>query len=158
MEILRRSKMEFITVEQFKEQSIEVQKVFLDWWNPSIGDIFSSDILIGIGVITSDKFNKEGYISLLTEGQLRKFIEDKLEQIHYENDGRKIELDITHNNGFTCIEEGVYGSAKGVKRVEWIIENELGKKYNLLQAYWKVACIVAKEEVDEEYSKKNKEI
>lgn len=41
--------MEFITVDQFEEQSKEVQKVFLDWWKPSVGDIFGSDILIGRG-------------------------------------------------------------------------------------------------------------
>ena len=32
--------MEFITVEQFKEQPKEVQKVFLDWWQPRVWDIF----------------------------------------------------------------------------------------------------------------------
>lgn len=150
--------MEFITVKEFKEQSQEMQKVFLDWWKPSVGDLFTwigqdKHNMSELGCCCSElqaeiTYKNKGVdnrIPLFTEGQLRKFIEDKLEQIHYENDGRKIELDITHNNGFTRIEEGIYGSAKGVKRVEWIIENELSKKYDLIQAYWKVACIVAEE-------------
>lgn len=153
--------MEFITVEQFKEQPVGVQKVFLDWWETNLSEV---DL---IGYIGKSEAYKECFpslgrnvavkcfemgieiIPLLTEGQLRKFIEDKLEQIHYENDGRKIELDITHNNGFTRILEGVYGSAKGVKRVEWIIEDGWGKRYDLLKAYWKVACSVAKEGLNE---------
>jgi hypothetical protein len=134
MEILRRYSMEFITVEQFKEQPIEVQKVFLDWWNPSIGDIFSSDILIGIGVITSDKFNKEGYISLLTEGQLRRFIEGKLGG-----------LNIYYDSGELCVEYESYRSAEGDCDVgEYKAECD-----DLLEGYWKVACIVAKEGLDE---------
>lgn len=168
--------MEFITVEQFKEQSKEVQKVFLDWWNESRYDLVClewdatkelvnemginleigiknkistyEEIIIYLNNLECLGIENKELIPLFTEGQLRKFIEDKLEQIHYENDGRKIELDITHNNGFTRILEGVYGSAKGVKRVEWIIEDGWGKRYDLLKAYWKVACMIAEEEVD----------
>lgn len=148
--------MEVITVEQFKEQPVEAQKVFLDWWQPQEFDIYTykEDLKPRIvtetdieDVYTNELYNiKSGFaIPLFTEGQLRAFIEEKLEEIHYENDGRRIELDITHNNSFMRIEEGVCGSIKGVKRVEWIIENELGKRYDLIQAYWEVACEIAKE-------------
>ena len=114
-------RMEFITVEQFKEQPKEVREVFLDWWQPSIGDIFifttdefdNSDS--NIGVLASDKqikitnTSKGKYrIPLFTEGQLRKFISDKL----------------------IC-----------ERQIE-----RLGD--NILQAYWKAACMVAKEELD----------
>lgn len=105
---------------------------------------FKTELLASLSYIGEHKYYDK-IIPLFTEGQLRNFIENKLEQIHYQNDGRKIELDITHNNNFTRIEEGVIGSIKNIKRVEWAIENELGKKYNLLQAYWKVACMIAKE-------------
>lgn len=148
--------MEFITVEQFQKQPKEVQKVFLDWWQPQEFDIYAYKEDLKPRRVTEtdieDVYNNEVYnvksgfaIPLFTEGQLREFIEDKLEQIHYENDGRRIELDITHNNNFTRIEEGVIGSNKGIKRVEWTIENEFGKKYDLLQVYWQVACQIAKE-------------
>lgn len=115
--------MEFITVEQFQEQPKEVQEVFLDWWQPSIGDLFSSDILIGMGVITSRKFDKDGYIPLFTEGQLRKFIEDKK--------GKIVEVNLF------C---GGYSVVTAYRKCEIY---DLGK--DLLQAYWKVACQIARE-------------
>lgn len=123
--------MEFITVDQFEEQSKEVQKVFLDWWKPSVGDIFGSDILIGRGVITSDRFDKEGYIPLFTEGQLRRFIEDK-----------------TNTDtilGISDCKEYVIALIKNDDELYEMIDT---KETNLLQAYWKVACMVAKEEVN----------
>lgn len=123
--------MKFITVDQFEEQSKEVQKVFLDWWKPSVGDIFGSDILIGRGVITSDRFDKEGYIPLFTEGQLRRFIEDK-----------------TNTDtilGISDCKEYVIALIKNDDELYEMIDT---KETNLLQAYWKVACMVAKEEVN----------
>lgn len=131
--------MEFITVEQFKEQPVEVQKVFLDWWKPRIGDIFifntdeydNSDSNIGvlgsIKQINITRRSKGKYrIPLFTEGQLRKFIEESIGRIAL------IELDYDTYN---------------------IILRNRGKAYitgesDLLQAYWKVACMIAKEEVD----------
>jgi hypothetical protein len=152
--------MEYITEEQFSEQPKEIQKVFLEWWKPSVGDLYCNiynnqqdnvlvinNCQIEFSKSFTEDIKKFGY-PLLTEGQLRKFIEDELERIHYENDGRRIELDILHNNNFTTILEGVMGSEKGIKRVEWVFENELGKKYNLLQVYWKVALELAKQEVN----------
>ena len=154
--------MEFISAEEFLKQDEKVQKIFLDWWKPNIGDllfyletegIFMNESVTKITICKWDdeeyleikSLSKHDVIPLLTEGQLRQFIEDRLELIHYENDGRKIELDITHNNNFTRIEEGL---STGVReRVTWIIEDELGKKYNLLQVYWQVSIEIAKEEV-----------
>ena len=136
--------MEFITVEQFKEQPIEVQEVFLDWWEPEIGDIFDWNKAKGevsndlrkmeccnseniIEITNCFKGIKEGdRIPLFIEGQLRKFIEDSIGRIAL------IELDYDTYN---------------------IILRNRGKAYitgesDLLQAYWKVACMIAKEEVD----------
>lgn len=135
--------MEFITVEQFKEQPKEVQKVFLDWWKPSVGDIFifntdeydNSDSNIGvlgsIKQINITRRSKGKYrIPLFTEGQLRKFIEDKT--------GHKVDCcfycekyDIN-----TCEDDGLY-----IKKYEDIDDD-------LLQAYWKVACMIAKESLN----------
>lgn len=137
--------MEFITVEQFKEQPIEVQKVFLDWWKPSIGDIYSfidieeyaNDMSV-IQLLSSriqtkiaNNCKEEGNrIPLFTEGQLRKFIEDKT--------GYK-KIDIT----ISPLEKGYYIELSDE-------EYHIQKSYHilgddLLQAYWKVACMVAKE-------------
>lgn len=128
--------MEFITVEQFQEQPLEVQKVFIDWWQPEIGDIFQFATVdfdnddSTIGVISGKKQIKiaewgkgEYRIPLFTEGQLRKFIEDKK--------GKIVEVNLY------C---GGYSIVTAYRKCE--IDN-LGK--DLLQAYWKVACMIAKE-------------
>lgn len=144
--------MEFITVEQFKEQSKEVQKVFLDWWKSNISEV---DL---IGYIGKSKAYEECFPSLVrninikcfeigieiaplfTEGQLRKFIEDKsngivkLIQWHIEDSQiskRGYAIDILRKNEYHVTYH----------------YKDLGE--DLLQAYWKVACMIAKEEVDE---------
>lgn len=142
--------MEFITVEQFQEQPLKVQKVFIDWWQPEIGDIF--DWIKSKGEVKSDlrkmeccnseniiemtnffKGIKEGdRIPLFTEGQLRKFIEDKLDM--------KIQCEI-HPLTLDYIILVKNNSGNKV----WM---HTGKE-DLLQAYWKAACMIAKEEVDE---------
>lgn len=132
--------MEFITVEQFKEQSKEVQKVFLDWWNNIISeyDLVQDENRVMLykdylerGCIENDSY------PLFTEGQLRKFIEDKTEcRINitfYPHDGYDIEITKPHYTDGYCLTE---------KTFENLSED-------LLEAYWKVACMVAKEEWDE---------
>lgn len=133
--------MEFITVEQFKEQPKEVQEVFLDWWKPRIGDIFifntdeydNSDSNIGvlgsIKQINITRRSKGKYrIPLFTEGQLRKFIEDKT--------GCRIE---------TVIGIMGYCFVFRLKDSRWEKDRLSIVTDDLLQAYWKVACMVAKE-------------
>lgn len=151
MESLRRFNVEFITAEQLKEQPKEIQKVFLDWWKPSNGDIYL-DVYMNNKVIecchhikfmNNEDINymKEDNdaIPLFTEGQLRKFIEDKTSGI--------VKLIQWH------IEDGQISKRGYV--IDILRKNEYHVTYHyqdlggdLLQAYWKVACIIAKEEVD----------
>lgn len=143
--------MEFITVEQFKEQPVEIQKVFIDWWKPSELDLvsipFAESILCKyrypttieyyehegeniISTIDERKLLKSKATPLFTEGQLRKFIED--------NTRYKIESNL-YRNGYDiylCEDDGCY-----IKAYESVDKD-------LLQAYWKVACMIAREEVD----------
>lgn len=142
--------MEFIRVEQFKEQPKEIQEVFLNWWKCDYGDLYyyneypleykdfeiiDSDLECDIEG-DFDYFKSIGVIPIFTEGQLRKFIEDKTECriniIFYPHDGYDIEITKPHYTDGYCLTEKTF-------------EN-LGE--DLLQAYWKVACIIAKEEVD----------
>lgn len=133
--------MEFINPEEFKNQPKEIQEVFMEWWKPSMGDLFCDiDAFFmehmgclletdKIEIINDDK--KHGYyIPLFTEGQLRKFIENKMcgriETIDYLSDGYDFYYYDEYNNQY-CIGE------------------ELGD--DLLQAYWKVALEIAKESV-----------
>ncbi|WP_462392502.1 hypothetical protein [Clostridium cadaveris] len=130
--------MEFITVEQFKEQPLEVQKVFLDWWKPSIGDIFmdlapnSKKKLLAIedkGNCVDIELIKREVIPLLTEGQIRRFIEDKKGEI--------VEIDL-YCGGYSIVTE--------YRNFEL---GNLGR--DLLQAYWKAAYKIASEEIKLEF-------
>lgn len=135
--------MEFITVEQFKEQPVEVQKMFLDWWKPRIGDIFifntdeydNSDSNIGvlgsIKQINITRRSKGKYrIPLFTEGQLRKFIEDKT--------GGKVDASFGGKT-YTVYSNEDFGL---IFKMYEDIDSDL------LQAYWKVACMIAKEDLN----------
>ena len=131
--------MEYISAEEFLKQPKEVQEVFKDWWKPQSSDLFQYkhlfnvvDCLCGEAISPFNEdyvvFKKE-CIPLLTEGQLRKFIEDKtkykLEISYYEINGYDISLTDGKTNYFNYL--------------------DLGR--DLLQAYWKVACEIAKEEL-----------
>ena len=147
--------MENITAEQFLEQPKEVQKVFIDWWNPSIGDLYLNtpgnreDFEQIVEVIYSqelanDAYNNKNcnmkesrgdYFPLLTEGQLRKFIEDKT----------GCYIDISHNSMDTCIQLCDKEDEYPIGEWEWqYLSNDL------LQAYWKVAVEIASKEVKEQ--------
>ena len=82
--------MDYISGKEFLNQSKEVQKVLLNWWQPNAGDLFNYKhrfycVDYSQGTVISPLnnasintvFNKKECIPLLTEGQLRKFIEDK---------------------------------------------------------------------------------
>lgn len=130
--------MEFITVEQFQEQSKEIQQVFLDWWQPSKGDIYCNlynnqqDNVLAINDCQLDIFKsfkddiKLYGIPLLTEGQLHKFIEDKTKT--------KIETSLTVYNQYALWLVKVKGQD---------YETFDTREEDLLQAYWKVACMIA---------------
>ena len=111
--------MKFISAEEFLKQDEDVQRVFTDYFD-------HKEILFEDGSIYFGTFNYL-YTPLLTEGDLREFIEDKtggIETIvHFkEYDIRTLPL-----------VGGIYGND---------IYEDLGN--DLLQAYWKVAIEIAK--------------
>ena len=140
--------LEYISAEEFLKQPIEIQKVFLNWWKPSLGDLFVYDksntksfaVLYADGEIENYIYNKgdDDFKSfktkafpLLTEGQLRKFIEDKT--------GFKVEVRLTGYTDIDTYDISFGFGEKGVMR-------NLGT--DLLQAYWAVAFEIAKEKVN----------
>jgi hypothetical protein len=155
--------MDYIAAEQFLKQPKEVQKVFLDWWKPQMHDLFFRDfrrendegqflrgIYIGCIQDNETKINAERskssdieyapFTLLFTEGQLRKFIEDKakntIKLIHY------------HPYDNDIAKEGYEIDLLDIKNVSVTdIYTNLGT--DLLQAYWKVACKIATNEVSE---------
>ena len=137
--------MEFIEPEQFLKEDKEVQKVFIKWWKPSIGDLFWFETVnfYHLGLITHEKIKVfQTDCPAFTEGQLRKFIEDKTNCI--------VKIGTTHVrhkekvNYFFILDYYI--------RPKEIIRN-LGN--NLLQAYWQVAVQIAREEVLNEKNNKN---
>ncbi len=162
--------MEYISAEEFLKQPVEVQNVFLEWWKPSKGDLVNKVVYIHnmsfnkvgcidyewlIDIKESEDININdpeevkqfvldyiGDFPLLSEGQLRKFIEDKTSGI---------------------IDIGYYGDSEGGYEIkiykldykkDFVLDDETGRFENytfeelgkdLLQAYWKVACEIAKE-------------
>ncbi len=134
--------MEYISAEEFLKQPKEVQEVFLKWWQPSEGDLFIFDVnkldfkecvlfvmddyIRGINAL----YNPNECIPMLAEGQLRKFIEDKT--------GNKTTTEFYQITGYDiAIEDGTM-----------IINDSFdGLGEDLLQAYWKVACEIAKEQL-----------
>lgn len=136
--------MEFITVEQFQKQPKEVQKVFLDWWQPQEFDIYAYKEDLKPRRVTEmdieDVYNNEVYnvksgfaIPLFTEGQLREFIEDKtgckLDATFFLWDGYTVEISKKYEEEGYCISQKAF--------------EHLGE--DLLQAYWKVACEIAEQ-------------
>lgn len=124
--------MEFITKEQFLEQPKGIQKVILGWWELSIGDLVDYKYYLPRVACIEDKdtlnflnYHKKDCIPLLTEGQLRKFIEDNIQD--------KM-TDLKY-----CINPENFLSMPQYK-IEGVNSNE----QNLLQAYWKVALEIAK--------------
>lgn len=141
--------MKYISAEQFQEQPKEVQKVLLNWWKPSIGDLFiwvSSDIesehtlrkvecctsINMVELTSSHKGLNEGErIPLLTEGQLREFIEDETE--YRLLIGNKFKYSVR-----------VFKDSPGIVGNEYLVMDN-----DLLQAYWQVTCKIAMEVTNE---------
>lgn len=143
--------MEFISAEEFLKQPKEVQEVFLEWWEPSIGDLFSwiknnyeyendlrkleccnSDNIVEMTKIFKG-INEGDRIPLLSEGQLRKFIEDKTEG--------KVEFypDVYYGERYYTIM--IRDSGCGGDDPEFEVDAD-----DVLQAYWKVAIQIAEQE------------
>lgn len=132
--------MNYISAEEFLNQDKKVQEVFLDWWQPSEGDLLNIDYEIDFVMALDDDYicgyeyaytKEEITCPLLTEGQLRQFIEDKMKCI-VENAWDGLDYDIYLVDKLTGVD---------------VLENYFNLGNDLLKAYWKVACEIAKNEV-----------
>ena len=132
--------MEFIKAEEFLKQPVEVQKVFLEWWKPSVGDLYIDDVenmyLVIDGQTDQERWNRlktrGDIIPLLSEGQLRQFIED-----YFNKSDSKVELEWC-NDGYT------------INIVSKINDEKVFREFSTsetepIQAYWKVATQISKE-------------
>lgn len=143
--------MEFITIEKFREQPKAIQEVFLDWWECDYGDLYyyNEDLLEYKDVEIIDNnlecdlngdfkyFKSIGPIPLFTEGQLRKFIEEKTEGILVAS------CNVIGSRLISIVKKDeILGGVKTIRRTHF------GEGIDLLEAYWRLACRIAKEEVD----------
>ena len=137
--------MEYIKAEQFLSHTKEVQEGLLNWWNPSIGDLYTYAIeneqdyselncVTSINVVKMTSRNKGERIPLFTEGQLRKFIEEKTGGIVKVIQWHIEESDL-YKKGYS-----IDILARDKYSVTYSYGN-LGK--DLLKAYWKIACSLA---------------
>lgn len=144
--------MKFISAEEFLKQPKEVQKVFLDWWKCDNGDLYVNNyelktegnycnvrccnIELESNLEGEWEWFKDESTPLLTEGQIRKFIEDKT------NGHVDLAYYAYKENGFRgyTLETWLYNPYKCTKQFK-----DLGD--NLLQAYWQVALKIIEEEL-----------
>ena len=139
--------MEYIKAEQFLSQTKDVQEIFLNWWKPNIGDLYTYAIednqdyrelncITSVNVARLTERNKGERIPLFTEGQLRKFIEEKAEckvMVEYTSCGNIVIK--------TCIEDEVTGSLKCNRKLTFPIN-----KFNLINSYWETAIKIIKDQ------------
>ncbi len=145
--------MEFISAKDFLNLDKEIQKVFINWWKPSMGDLFRNGegkyalhkaVYVSpnnIGdtnifcALSEDKFyKKEKVVPLFTEGQLRKFIEEKTESKIIIQPSFEGKYHVGYDKYCAWSESGDY--------------SEIVYCDDLLQAYWQVAVQIAKESIN----------
>ena len=149
--------MKYIKAEEFLQQPKEIQKVFLDWWQPEEFDIYVNKELEKHRVTQTDLeddvcnyYLKTEYIPLLTEGQLREFIENKTSELAKAQCKMKIEyktkdeIEESKSNSNLSLQsqEGYFIQITSTEFMGGIMEfHDLGT--DLLKAYWQVACKIA---------------
>lgn len=151
--------MKYIKAEEFLQQPKEIQKVFLDWWQPEEFDIYVNKELEKHRVTQTDLEDDvcNYYLSvesvpLLTEGQLREFIEDKTSELAKTQCKMKIEyktkdeIEESKSNSNLSLQsqEGYFIQITSTEFMGGIMEfHDLGT--DLLKAYWEVAYKIAYE-------------
>lgn len=139
--------MEFTKLEQFKSLDENIQKVLLNWWKPKRYDLYiDSNDMSQVECLDYINDNDEGIIyysmrdnmsiiedmiPLLTEGQLRRFIEDKSKCKNIEISG-----DIETGQYYADFYEEIYSG------IEIDTIKNLG--IDKFKAYWTLALIFAK--------------
>ena len=128
--------MKFIKAEEFLKQDNEVQKVLLRWFNENISDYDlvqdENRIMLYKDYLKRECIENDSY-PILTEGQIRRFIEDKT--------GCKVVPDLFGKEEYVI---GLFYMGKNcfLDKADY---GNLGT--DLLQAYWKVAIQIIKEEL-----------
>ncbi|SHJ14104.1 hypothetical protein [Clostridium magnum] len=151
--------MEYINSEEFLKQPNKVQDAFKTWlednlnvhdwvklieedtvlWVDSVMDTRKDNINVGrvfyLGkCVCWSSIHDPNVVPLLTEGQLRKFIEEKTES--------KISTNIGDEGYQITLFKFTEGNKEEYNNTEFYREfNELGN--DLLQAYWQVVCKIA---------------
>ncbi len=148
--------MQYISTEEFLKQDEKIRKDFIDWWQPEFGDLFLEDYrnedseINVVGCVPINKKHFEDYngkihyktdltIPLLTESQLRNFIEENLDGCNiyfesYTNGDTKLIVEYEYNKGIEDCDVAEY-------------ETECD---DMLEGYWEIACMIANTKIKEE--------
>lgn len=117
--------MEYISAEEFLKQNEKVQRTLKEYFDQEL-ILYSFNNSVNYGVF----YDVIDEIPLLTEGDIRKFIEDRT--------GCKVTL--VQSNSLP-VEIWLSSVDVNIKRISSI------DKFDVLQAYWKVAIEIIKEEL-----------
>ena len=139
--------MQYISAEEFLKQPSEVRKVFRDWWkeNMQICDLYETtgkrsiiSHIEGREHLNAVKDFIDDTIPLLTEGQLRKFIEDKT--------GGTIDLYYTHmeDKYYKTINKAKYLELSDLREI--IFRMRFKSDEDIFNGYWKCALKIARGE------------
>lgn len=139
--------MEYISAEEFLKQDKKVQEVFINWWkgNKSVTDIVTikinkerwrTHLLLDVDLAVFEI--GEDLIPLFTEGQIRKFIEDKTKYRVQVLPYKGINLNLRNKINLMSIDGINHGCFSGLDK-------------NLVKAYWEVSVQIAKGEGEKAY-------
>jgi hypothetical protein len=146
----------YISAEEFLNQSDKVQKVLLDWWKPSVGDLFTTkrvyddiDVIIDFveteiyGMNNTFKGNIYSSVDmalipfpLLNMSQLINFIEEKVKY--------KIDFRINSNNNYLFYKVNAEETFYHVWLFDVFAEINAG---NILQALWQAVIKLIEEDI-----------
>jgi hypothetical protein len=128
----------FISLEEFKSQSEEVQKALIDTWEPQIGDLFTKGEEYSRKIMGIDDEIQVG-ITMRSKGKSR-FPLFNLQQLINVIEGKTgTKVQIIYNNSYTID----VGYIDDFKIESWDAYEDVGQ--DLLEAIWKVACKVVQE-------------
>ena len=135
--------MNYITVEQFMGLSEEIRKVFIDWWQPKMHDLFLAKLgeIGDLKCCIGDKYTLE---QITQNKGVNKFPLFRLDQLWEFISTRYKHIGV--NNYSPTIEHYEWNVKlfKSMKQLEPDIEVT---EKDLLQAFWEAAVLVAKEKV-----------
>ncbi|KIL06927.1 hypothetical protein SR42_15295 [Clostridium botulinum] len=141
--------MEYISAEEFLKQPLAIQKVFVDWWQPSVGDLIgikTECIDMSWNTITKYKVscvNEDDLFNYNSKEELLDSFKVIGGQSYSNKTNASFEINFSED-----VEPEEYKRCMSMysNKNDLCIGTYQDLDCNLLQAYWKVACKIASKE------------